>query len=174
MDHPESPNDSTAEVPPSRPRSARRITLAAGLMVVLTAATGSALFVKVVEYAPVSNELFTKLDAGILVTGAIALTAIALGSLKKHNLVQMLLQATLAFFGALTIIWLAEGEHTRALSYWFQTCFLLTVVIPSVARRIVSQSMPRGPRRRFWKNTLEAVIFSFLKFLAVGQLESFV
>jgi hypothetical protein len=184
MDHPEPSVDSAAEGPPSRPRSARRITLAAALMVVLTAATGSALFVKVVEHAPTSNDIFTKFDAGILLTGAIALTAIALGSLKRHNLVQILLQATLSFFGVLTIIWLAEGEHARALAYWFQSCFLLTVVIPSVARRIVGQTMPRGPRRQCWKNTLEAVIFSFvnlmlvlagwgIQFLAVGLIESF-
>lgn len=140
-----------------------RFSMATILMLVVTAAAGSALFAKLRQLfgEPGAAPIWT-VDIPSLVTLAIALTAVALGALKGHSAVQIMLQATLAYLGYLSVLWLVEAEWHRLLLYWFQATFALTVALPLVARRIVKNELPRGPRRRLWMRTLEAVVFSFL------------
>jgi hypothetical protein len=147
-----------------------RFSLATGMMLVVTAAAASAFFVKLSKYseniAPASS--ISKLDPPILVTLAIGLTAVALGALKGHSAAQMMLQATLAYLGYLSLIWLSEGGWARLVLYWFQIAFALTVALPLLARRLVKSGMPRGPRRTWWKRTFEAMAFAFLNMLLVA------
>ena len=74
---------------------------------------------------------------------------------------------TLACLGCLTLIYVGEAHYERAVRYWFQGCFAVTVTLPLFARRIVKSTLPRGPRRNWWKKTCEAVFFSFLNLLLV-------
>ena len=45
-----------------------------------------------------------------------------------------------------------------------------------LARRVVKTAIPRGPRRSWWKKTLEAIIFSFFTIflVATGALIQFI
>lgn len=152
-------------IPIPRPR----FSLATISMFVVAAAAASALFAKVMQHSVQTSVLPSwKYDSPTLVTLAIALTAIALGALKSHTAVQTMLQATIAFLGYFILISLAESGHVHLLLYWFQTAFALTVALPLVARRYVKSEMPRGPRRTWWKNTCEALIFAFLNILMVA------
>lgn len=146
-----------------------RVSIATMLMLVLTAAAASAFFAEVREHSGTfgSNTSIWKIDVPILATVAIASTAVALGSMKGHSLVQMMLQATLAYLGYLSLIWLGEAKMERPLLYWFQVSFALTVALPMLIRRSVKARMPRGPRRTWWKRTLEAIVFSFLNMLLI-------
>ena len=54
-----------------------------------------------------------------------------------------------------------------AIRYWFQACFAATVTLPLIARRIAKSSLPRGPRRNWWKKTCEAVFFSFVNMMLI-------
>ncbi len=109
-----------------------------------------------------------KVDSPTLVVLAIVLTAVALGAYKAHSAAQVLLQVTLGCLGYLSLLWLFESESYRILTYWFQTTFAVTVAGPMLARRFVKSSMPRGPRRDWWKKTLEAVVFSFFNVLLIA------
>jgi hypothetical protein len=131
-------------------------------LLVVAAATASALFAKVYQFYPPETAPYPSLhlDAPLLLLLGIALTAITLGANKGHSLAQILLQTTLSCLGFLSLIWLAEAKQARLLLYWFQTAFLLTVAAPMLARHLLKTSLPRGPRRSWWKRTLEAVIFS--------------
>lgn len=145
-----------------------RFSMATILMLVVTAAAGSALFAKVRQlFGDGGGNPTWTVDIPTLLTLAIALTAIALGALKGHSAVQIMLQATLAYLGYLSVLWLVEAEWHRLLLYWFQVTFALTVALPLVARRIVKNELPRGPRRRLWMRTFEAVVFSFLNMVLV-------
>lgn len=138
-----------------------RLTLADGLMLVVAAASASALWAEIYRLIEVPVWHW-KQDSPTLVVLAIVLTAIALGSYKAHSFGQILLQVTIACLGYLSLIWLSEANELRLLLYWLQGAFGLTVALPMAARRYVKSSMPRGPRRRWWKNTLESVVFSFI------------
>jgi hypothetical protein len=140
-----------------------RFSLAAVMMLVVMAASTAALFVKVR-----SRTLNTiEIDAPVLFTLSVLLTATALGALKGHSAVQTMLQATLACLGFLSLVSLGEQDHERPLRYWFVVSFGLLVTLPLLARSIVKTQMDRGPRRDWWKKTFEAVIFSFLTMMLV-------
>ncbi len=143
-----------------------RVSIATMLMLVLTAAVASAFFAEVREHGGSSTPVW-KIDLPTLATVAIASTAVALGSMKGHSPVQMMLQATLAYLGYLSLIWLGEAKMERPLLYWFQASFALTVALPMLIRRSVKARMPRGPRRTWWKRTMEAIVFSFLNMLLI-------
>ena len=81
---------------------------------------------------------------------------------------QIMLQVTIACFGCLTLIWIGEAKYERAIRYWCQATFAATVTIPMLGRRFVKSSLPRGPRRDWWKKTCEAVFFSFLTMILVS------
>src|SRR5262249_15175165 len=149
---------------PGRPR----FTLAATMMFVLTAAAASALHVKIMQHMGNIGAPGWGFDVPTLTLLAIFLTAIALAALKKHSPVQAMLQATLTCLGCLTWIWISEAHYGRALRYWFQAAFGLTVTVPLIARAMVKSRLPRGPRRDWWKKTCEAIIFSFLNLLLVS------
>jgi hypothetical protein len=137
------------------------------MMFVLTAASASALYVKILQRMENIGGPGWMFDAPTLALLAIFLTAIALAALKQHSPVQAMLQATLTCLGCLTWIWIAEAHFGRALRYWFQAAFGLTVTLPLLGRAIVKSRLPRGPRRDWWKKTCEAIIFSFLNLLLV-------
>lgn len=145
-----------------------RFSLANMLMLVVTAGAASALFAKVKAHSENPARPSWKYDSPTLVTIAIGMTAVALGALKDHSAVQTMLQATIAYLGYLSLIWLAEAGQLRILLYWFQIAFALTVALPLLARRIVKSEMPKGPRRTWWKRTFEALVFSFLNMLMVA------
>jgi hypothetical protein len=144
-----------------------RFTLAATMMLVLTAGAASALYVKIFQHLGAAGVLGWQFDFPALFLLAIFLTAIALGSWKAHSAVQTMLQTTLACLGCLTLIWMGEAHYERAIRYWFQGAFAATVTLPLLARAIVKSSLPRGPRRDWWKKTCEAVFFSFLNIMLV-------
>jgi hypothetical protein len=142
-------------------------------LLVVASATASALFAKVYllfrpEDISTSDTPFLHLDAPIILLLGIALTAITLGAIKGHSLALILLQITLSCLGILSLIWLTEAEQHRLLLYWFQTAFLLTVAAPMLARHLLKTHLPRGPRRSWWKKTLETVIFSAVNMGLVG------
>jgi hypothetical protein len=145
-----------------------RFTLAATMMFVLTAGAASALYVKIFQHMGATGLLGWKFDVPTLCLLAIFLTAIALGSLKAHSAVQTMLQATLACLACLTLIWIAEAHYERAIRFWFQVTFAVTVALPLLARAIIKSTFPRGPRRDWWKKTCEAVVFSFLNIALVS------
>ncbi len=144
-----------------------RFSLATTMMFVLTAAAASALYVKVLQRTTILVGSTWKLDAPTLFLLAIILTAIALAPWKAHSAVQTMLQVTLACLGCLTLIWIGEAHYERAIRYWFQASFAVMVTLPLFARRLVKSTMPRGPRRAWWKKTCEAVFFSFLNIMLV-------
>jgi hypothetical protein len=145
-----------------------RFTLAKTMMFVLTAGAASALYVKIFHHVAAVGATGWRFDAATLCLLAIVLTAFALGSLKSHSAVQMMLQATLACLGFLTLIWIAEAHYERAIRYWFQGTFAVTVALPLLSRMIIKATLPRGPRRSWWKKTCEAVVFSFLNLVLVS------
>jgi hypothetical protein len=136
------------------------------MMFVLAAAAGSALFARVQERFQLPSHGW-KVDAPSLFLAAIGLTAVALGAWKEHSAAQTMLQFTLACVGCLTLIWIGEAQYERAIRYWFQATFASTVTLPLLARRFVKASIPRGPRRDWWKKTCEAVFFSFVNIMLV-------
>ncbi len=144
-----------------------RFSMAAIMMLVVTAAAGSALFAKAREHIPAAGVPYLRFDAPFLFVLAIALTAVALGALKGHTAVQMMLQTTIACLGYVSLIGLAEAGMQRPLLYWFQASFALLVTIPLLARRSIKAGMERGPRRRWWKGTCEAVLFSFFTMILI-------
>jgi hypothetical protein len=144
-----------------------RFSVATVMMLVVTAAACSALFVKARRHVPVFSQPSVKFDVPLLFVVAIVLTAVALGALKRHTAVQMMIQVTAACLGYLSLIGLAEAGMKRPLSYWFQVCFGLVVTIPLLARRAVKSGMAQGPRRDWWKGTCEAVLFSFFTMMLV-------
>ncbi len=139
-----------------------RFTMAMVMMMVVTAAVASALFAKIRQHVAAPNQPYLKVDAPILFVLSIGLTAAALGALKGHTAVQMMLQMTVACLGFVVLIGLAEAGWVRPLLYWFQASFGVLVTVPLLARRYVKVEMGRGPKRTWWKNTYEAVFFAFL------------
>ncbi len=147
-----------------------RFTLGTVMMIVLFAASASALFARIchlLEENPPANMPGWKYDSAAVVILAIGLTAVALGSLKSHSAAQTMLQGTLACLGYLSLIQLAEGDHPRLLLYFFQALFAVLAALPLLARRFVKARMDRGPRRDWWKRTCEAVFFAFLNMILV-------
>ncbi|HEV3165014.1 MAG TPA: hypothetical protein VGZ22_13370 [Isosphaeraceae bacterium] len=144
-----------------------RFSLATIMMLVLTAAAASALFVKCRQHTAVITQTLWKVDAPSLLLLAIGLTAVALSSWKEHTAVQTMLQMTLACVGCLILIWIGEAQYGRGIRYWFQGTFAATVTLPLLARRLVKSELPRGPRRDWWKKTCEAIFFSFLNMMLV-------
>jgi hypothetical protein len=147
----------------------RRIRFSMGtiMMFVLMAAAAMALFVKIQQRTAILTQTGWKVDVPSLFLLAIALTAVALGAWKEHTAVQTMLQVTLACFGCLTLIWIGEARYERAIRYWCQGTFAVTVTLPLLARRFVKSALPRGPRRDWWKKTCEAIFFAFLNLMLV-------
>ncbi len=146
-----------------------RFTISNGLLLVVTAAVGAAFCAEIVDRGPgIAAVGMQPPDPAVLLTLGIALTAIALGAFKGHTINQVFLQATVAYLGCLTFVWIAEAGFTRALYYWLQTTFALTVVIPLVARRLINQRLPRESHQRtWWKKNCEAIALSFLNIILV-------
>ena len=144
-----------------------RFSLATIMMFVAAAAAASALYAKALERTEVIGAPGWKFDVPTLFLLAIVLTALALGFWKSHTAVQIMLQVTLACLGCLTLIWIGEAKYERAIRYWFQACFAATVTLPLIARGIVKSSLPRGPKRNWWKKTCEAVFFSFVNMMLI-------
>ena len=149
-----------------------RFSMGTIMMFVLMAAAAMALFVKIQRLtratlvgSPIPPGW--NLDVPSLFLLAIALTAVALGSWKEHSAVQTMLQVTMACVGCLSLIWIGEAQYDRAIRYWCQGTFAATVTLPMLARRFVKSSLPRGPRRDWWKKTCEAIFFSFLTMMLV-------
>jgi hypothetical protein len=144
-----------------------RFSMGTIMMLVLTAAAVSALFVKVRQHSEAIAALGWKVDVPSLFLLAICLTAVALSSWKEHTAVQTMLQITLTCVGCLILVWIGESQYERGIRYWFQATFAATVTLPLLARRFVKSELPRGPRRAWWKKTCEAIVFSFLNMLLV-------
>jgi hypothetical protein len=152
-----------------------RFSLRGIMMLVVTAAVASALFVKVWRYSSAIPTPGWKTDVPSLFLLAIFLTAVTLAAWKGHTAVQMMLQMSLACAGCLLLIWIVEAKYERAVRYWVQATFCSTVTIPLLVRQLVKSRMQAGPRREWWKKTCEAICFSFLNILLVtagGLLES--
>ena len=145
-----------------------RFSMSAIMMFVLTAATASALYVKILQHTgPIGTPGWT-VDVPSLFLLGISLTAVALSSWKEHTAFQTMLQMTLTCTGCLILIWIGEAHQERVIRYWFQGTFAATVSLPLLARRFVKSELPKGPRRDWWKKTCEAVFFSFLNMMLVS------
>lgn len=119
-----------------------RISMASIMVLVVAAATASALFAKIAQLvSDGSAEL--KYDVPAIVVLGIALTAIALGTLRDHSGVQVMIQATVACLGFLSLIWIIEGGFYRVATYWFQALFASLVVFPLLARRFTRAGSER-------------------------------
>jgi hypothetical protein len=163
-----------AEAPAMRPPRVR-FTVRTLMMVVLATAASAALFAKVRQHVrdvvqtPVVLPDQTWVDdAPALFLLATALTALALAAWKGHSVSLTMLQVTLTCLGWLALIWVVEAGYRRAARYWFEAAFAAAVTLPLVVRRAVKASLPRGPRRDWWRNACEAVFFSFLNMLLVA------
>jgi hypothetical protein len=143
-----------------------RFSMATAMMLVATAAAGSAFFTKVQRYTS-SRRPHMKVDAPVLATLAIGLTAVALGALRGHRAAQVMLQMAVAYLGFVVLIGMAEARMERAILYWFQATFGLLVTIPLLARRAVTTRREPGPRRDWWRGTCEALVFSFVTMILV-------
>jgi hypothetical protein len=150
-----------------RPFKTMRFSVATVMMLVVTAAACSALFAKAREHVPAVNQPSEKFDTPFNFVLGIVLTAVALGSFRGHTAVQMMLQATVACLGFLSLIWLAEAGMRRPLAYWLEAGVGLLVTIPLVARRAVGSGMAPGPRRDWWRGTCESLPFSFVSMMLV-------
>lgn len=129
-----------------------RISMASIMMLVVVAATASALFAKIVEI--ISSEFAEwKYDIAAVFVLAIALTAIALGALRSHSGVQMMIQATAVYLSFLSIIWIVEREHYRIAIYWFQVLFAGTVAFPLLALRF-AKADAEGETGQGWPRRL--------------------
>lgn len=143
-----------------------RIRMSTVMAMVAAAGAGSALFSKVHHMLKPKPFGGMAVDfAAILVLG-IGLTAIALGAARRHTTVQTMLQMTIVFLMLLVLFQMGEvGKVSpwmrRATFYWFQACFLLTVVLPALAIRLAPPVDPDSPRSRWWRGTFEAVLASF-------------
>jgi hypothetical protein len=144
-----------------------RFSMAMAMMMVVTAAAASALFAKIHQHVPASNQPYLKVDAPVLFLLSIGLTSVALGALKGHSAWQMMLQITVACLSYVSLIGLAESGRERPLLYWFEVSFGLLVTAPLLARQIVKAEMERGPRRTWWKKTCESIFFAFLTMMLV-------
>ena len=158
--------DETAPTPTPVPPKFR-FSMATAMLLVIPAAAASALFAKIYQVVPVNVVPFHRVDMPLLFVGSIILTAIALGAMKGHSANQMMLQATLACLGYLSLIELLEVGQQRPLLYWFQASFAVLVTLPMIGRRVARLRIERGPRRTRWKKTFEAIVFSFLTMLLV-------
>jgi hypothetical protein len=143
-----------------------RFSMATAMMLVATAAAGSAFFVKVQKHAP-GRRPHMKVDAPVLAVLAVGLTAVAVGAYRGHTASQMMLQMTIACLAFVVLIGMAEAKMDRAMLYWFQAAFGLVVTIPLLARRAVTTRMEPGPRRDWWRGTCEALVFSFVTMILV-------
>ncbi len=144
-----------------------RFSMATIMMLVVTVAAASALYAKVRKHTELITITGWKVDVPSLFLLAIGLTAVALASWKEHSAAQAMLQMTLTCVGCLVLIGICEAQYERAVRYWFQGTFAVTVSLPLLVRRFVKSELPRGPRRDFWKKTCEAIFFSFLNMLLV-------
>ena len=136
-----------APAPPARGRRARmRFSMATTMMMVVAAAAASALFAKVHQHVPASNQPYLRIDAPVLFVLSIGLTAVGPGGAQgaharpddapgDDRLPQL----------HVTLIGLAEAGWERPLLYWFQVSFALLVTAPLVARQFVKAEMERGP-----------------------------
>ena len=145
-----------------------RFSMSAIMMFVLTAATASALYVKILRYTGPIAVSGWNVDVPSLFLLGIGLTAVALSSWKEHTGFQTMLQMTVTCTGCLILIWIGEAHQERVIRYWFQGIFAATVCLPLLARRYVKSELPKGPRREWWKKTCEAVFFSFLNMMLVS------
>ena len=149
-----------------------RFSMATIMMLVVTSAAASALFVKYRALVGRKNDDPWMIDAPALLLLGIGLTALLIAALRNHTAVQTMIQATLACLMFLVLFHLEDMDKVRwaerAVRYWFQACFALTVVLPLLARRILSADMEPGPRRDWWRSTLESVVGSFANLILVS------
>jgi hypothetical protein len=158
-----------------------RFSMAAIMMLVVTAAAGSALFVRLKRFSAnisTSRPDIFEGDAPLVMILALSFTAIALGTIRRHSAIQIMLQMTLSFLMPLVRLQLNTAgdagqvwaEHAAVL--WFQTCFFLTVVLPLIGiRSLTGREMDPAQRNR-WQRTFEAILASFLTvcFVCVGMI----
>lgn len=149
-----------------------RISMADVLMLVLAAAAASALFarLRMMIKAKGATDHWDLHVPAVLVL-AIVLTCVAIGSWRRFSLAGSTLCATSACLQILSLILLAETAKTapttaKAMLYWLQACFALTVVAPGLALRSSWAGEFAGTRRAV-KNACEALIASFAAMVLV-------
>jgi hypothetical protein len=147
--------------------------MAAIMMLVVTAASAAALFAQVHKIVNPRRGNDWLIDAPAVLLIAIGLTAVAIATVRKHTSVQMMIQMTITCLMLLVLFHLLELQSAkanwpeRAVRYWFQACFALTVVLPLLAKRLVASEMEPGPRRDWWQFTFESVLASFANLILV-------
>ena len=149
-----------------------RLSIATVMMVTLTAGSAAALFAQILPHlgwnGPQGN--FPE-DHAALFVAAIITTAIGLAAWRKHTPFQAMLQITLACLALLSLNGLAElcaaWKTERPLHYWYQVAFVLLVIAPLVARRVIQTRTEPGPLRDWRTRTCEAVAFSLLNVILV-------
>ena len=154
------------------PRPRPRLSIATVMMATLTAGSAAALFAQILPHlrAGSKGSDFPE-DYAALFVVAVIVTGIGLAAWRKHTPFQAMLQITLACLALLSLNGVAElgaaWKTERPLLYWYQSTFVLLVVAPLVARRIIRNRTEHGAVRDWRARTCEAVAFSFLNALLV-------
>src|SRR4051794_10553872 len=92
-----------------------RFSMAAIMMLVVTAAAASAVFAKVRSLLLANTAISTSpwvTDAPALLLLGIVLTALAIAAVRKHTAVQAMLQVTVACLALLPVLYLEEASST--------------------------------------------------------------
>lgn len=147
-----------------------RISIATGMMLVVTTASASALAARVLRLLTdvTTNPFeFGFYDLCAVLILGIVLTAVALAARKGHSPNQTMLQITVTCLSFLYAITMFELSSQRIKIYWLQALFGVLVALPLVARRLIKRRLDRGPRRSWWMKTCEAVAFAYLNMLLV-------
>jgi hypothetical protein len=133
MDEPQALPDAAPAPSVSPPRRRFRFSIGTMMLFVLTAASASAMAARL-HHLLQGDERWA-IDVPALGTLAISLTAVAIVSVRRGTLHQGMLQVALCCALVLATVGLIEADWTRALPYWFQTCFALIVALPLALRR---------------------------------------
>ena len=145
-----------------------RITMASVMILVVTAASASALLVRLAKHLPPTPPSASmRYEIAGLFVAAIGLTGIALAARKRHSPYLAMLQITVACLGFLVLVSLAEISTIRPVLYWYQATFAALVVVPLVIRRVIKLRMDKSPRRAKWMKTCESLAFAFLNMILV-------
>ena len=153
-----------------------RFSMATVMMLVVAAAAGSAVFAKFHELFTSGGIAFRgksrEIDYPATIVLATALAATAIGAARRHGTLRTFLLASVTYLMLLALAQTIDQAtiwKLRALRYWLQGCFAITVVAPLLAIRAFGLGdVGESPRQRWLRLTLESLIASFLNLVLVG------
>ncbi|MDR3636707.1 MAG: hypothetical protein P4L84_23085 [Isosphaeraceae bacterium] len=166
MDESPLPTETEATAEATRSPRVFRFSLGTLMILVLMMATISGMSVRMNHLLKTTSNSLA-IDAPALAVIAITITAIAIVSVRRGTLHQGMLQITVCCALVLVTVGLMEAEWTRALRYWFQACFALTVALPLLLRRFAVGNGGTDPRRAWVLWTSEVLLAAFANVVLV-------